>query len=990
MNKLLVGWLFSFWSLAAFGAPANQALLDGRPTEYDSTDLRAVFSGANAWGIDNVITNFYVTWDTNYLYVALQGWENNNKLTILLDVDPGHGTGASATTNWSRVLPDYIRYNDVGWLASTNEGATPYGLDYLISSEGFYNNFLRILYDGDATPDSNTVVTLFDSGNGDVPLGTPVDMVVKADATACILKGFEAKIPWLELYNTNLNRFGQVEIGEIVPRGAALRLFANLHNNDPTISYSSPDALPMQTSPHAFYTNGILMTDTYLEIPVDQDNDGIPDVAVGDVNAPFLRYVAGAAGQPTVYVQFNEPVTAFSAADTNNWRVDGEMPGAVNLVATNAALLQLTNSLPAEGALVRIAADHVYDNNGNAKLTTLCLFPSSNGLPESVTVRFVLQTASGLGANPGSSNFFLNGSAFPLDWGYPPSTSTPLQRLSGSLYYADVTFPPTTPQTLNYKFSGILYNTRTNNYEAVRLTDFAGATRVLTLQTNLLSLTITDCLGAAAHPWRDPNNTNQTAHANLFIDTRRGDAGVRERRTMLFKLDLSGRDTRNLTRVLLQGSDPLRGFNSDGGKPNAIVDFAGAPGIGWSRGGVSLYDDGSHGDQVSGDKIYSRLWSFTPDGLDSAIETTFPYSLVGGGYGTLPYDGDSYWVDRRSPRSFIYKYYVVRSSGDSLESPGYNLEYYIETTNTAIELPTFVWDNEALPLPPASNSPILSSLVFTGGVTTLLFENTPNELQHGVEISTNLLSPWLDFGQRAATNTAGEWVAIIQGAAGMESYRAFAGPAKPYTGVRWEPNPLPPTGGTLRVYFTQHSRALAGDRNVQIAGSFNGWSPAPMTFLGDGLWYVDALVGEAASSNIEFKIRNLGGSTWLGMGGDENWRPNYLAYKGVLRASWSPSMATNGQLLNVSYDADGGPLAGATNVNAYVGFDENWAAANTRRMTNLGGTVWDLAFPVPSNYSLSVNFVFNGNTNATATVWDSESGSPIAGRQWRVFIAQPQ
>jgi hypothetical protein len=989
MNKLIVGLLLSCWSLVAFGTPANQAILDGRPTEYDSTDLRAVFSGANVWGGENAITNLFVTWDTNYLYVALQGWENNNKLTIMLDVDPGHGTGANTTTNWSRVLPDYIRYNDVGWLASTNPGAMLFGLDYIVSSEGFYNNFLRILYDGGAVPDSNTVTTLFDNGNGEVPLGTPVDMAVKADATACILKGLEARIPWSELYNTNLARFGQVEVGEIVPRGATLRMFANLHNNDPTIAYSSPDTLPMQVSTNAFYTNGLLMTDTYLDLPVDQNNDGIPDVASSDLNAPFLRYVGGAVGQRTVYARFNEPITAFSATDTNNWRVDGEIPAAAAMAGTNTVLLQLTNNLPAEGTLVHVAASQIYDNNGNTKLTSLCLFPSTNGLPSPLSVRFVLQTASGLGASPGSSNFFLNGASYPLDWGYPPSTSTPLQRLSGSLYYVDVTFPPTTPRTLNYKFSGILYNTRTNNYEAVRLTDFASAARVLTLNTNGISMVVTDYLGAAAHPWRDPGNTNQSAHASLFVDPRRGDAGVRERHTMLFKLDLSGRDTRNLTRVLVQGSDPLRGFNSDGGKPTAIVDYAAGGGIGWSRGGVTLYDDGTHGDQVAGDKIYSRLWSFTTDGLDSAIETTYPNSLVGGGYGTLPYDGDSYWVAQRSPRSFVYKFYVVRSSGDALESPSYNLDYYMETTNTDIVLPSFVWDNEALPLPPASNSPTMSSIVFTGGVTTLVFENEPSEHQHGVQISTNLFSPWLDYGQRAVTNNDGDWVAVIQGATGMETYRALAGPPKPYTGVRWEPNPLPATGGNLRIFFTQHSRTLAGDRNVQIAGTFNGWSTSPMTFIGDGTWFADVNIPEAAENKIEFKVRNLSGSIWLGMGGDEGWRPNYLAYKDSLRATWIPSIATNGQLLDISYDATGGPLAAATNVSAYVGYDENWLGAGTKPMTNQGGSVWNVAFPVPSNYTLSVNFVFNGNTNATTTVWDSESSSPITGRQWRVFIAQP-
>ena len=222
MKKTFLFCVCVLTAAAAWATPANTAILDGRPIEYDSTDLRGTFAGASAWGENGTLTNLFVTWDSNYVYVALQAWQaDNNKLVVLMDVDPDAGTGATTTTNWTSVLPDYIQYNDYGW----TDGGT-FGLDYMVASEGFYNNAIRINYDGVAAPSTNNTDSLFDSGNGSTPAGTPVDMASINDATACPLKGFEVRIPWSTLYSSN--RFGVVETNEIVPRNASLRLLAGI------------------------------------------------------------------------------------------------------------------------------------------------------------------------------------------------------------------------------------------------------------------------------------------------------------------------------------------------------------------------------------------------------------------------------------------------------------------------------------------------------------------------------------------------------------------------------------------------------------------------------------------------------------------------------------------------------------------------------------------------------------------------------------------
>jgi hypothetical protein len=266
----------------------------------------------------------------------------------------------------------------------------------------------------------------------------------------------------------------------------------------------------------------------------------------------------------------------------------------------------------------------------------------------------------------------------------------------------------------------------------------------------------------------------------------------------------------------------------------------------------------------------------------------------------------------------------------------------------------------------------------TGANVRVHFSNLPSESAHGVQISTNLLTPWLDYGLRA-TGVGTNWTALVQGVgSAAEFYRAFSGPAQPFQGVFFDPNPLPSTGGTLRIWYNQHSRTMAGYRNVGITGNFLSWGNAqPMIFLGDGVWYYELLVTPAMPFNTEFKARSVSGD-WDSGG-------NYYAYKGAGRATWTPNSPTNGELFTIVYDANGGPLTAATNVNAYIGYEEAWFEAGDRRMTNtLGNTnVWTLAFEVPTNRSLSVNFVFNNG----AGTWDSKDNPATGGRENRAFIS---
>lgn len=986
MKKVLGFCALLLLAAAAFATPPNTPILDGRPIEYDATDLRGTFAGAPSWGNDGTLTNLFVTWDATYLYVSLQAWQYaTNKFAVLLDVDPGAGTGATATTNWTGTGDDesYLAYNDYGWV----DAAGGFGLDYMLASEGTVNNAIRIDYDGVEDPSTNNTESLYDSyksGNNSNPAGTPIDMACLKNTTACPHKGFEARIPWSNLYAGA--RFGTVETNETVPRGATLRLLAGLHNNKPNDIYSSPDTIPNQTV--LDYTNGILTTADYLDVVVDVDSNGIPDMLAGDVNAPYIRAATGAVGGTNVFVVFSEAVVSNTVVDPAHWTVGGAAPAAVQVQGPGGAMLELAAPIATNFLVIR--ADGVQDPSLNSRATEYCLVPATDGILQSVAVTFMVNTNSGMGigsSHPKPNAFFLNGDALPLEWGYPPFETVPLAKSSNNWASATIVFPPGTPTTLHYKYSARISGT--NTYEAIRLTDYADAKRPLLLNTNGTPMTNVDYLGAAAAPLRNPADTNvPSAHNQLFEDVRRGDAGVRVRREILFQLDLSMRRRDRLARIMVMGSDPLRGFNSTGDNTGGTAsDYPNNSAyLSWTNAGIRLFDDGTLGDAVAGDGIYSRLWAFTPDGYDAAVETNSPYSLVGGGAavwfpveipGTEPYQGDTYWLTRRSPRSFIFKYYALTDGGVPYESPSSNIEYYVADPDATdrIVLEPFVWDNESIPPPPPTNAPVPSSVSLTGATAYVEFENVLTEGSHGVIVSTNLNSGFQDFGLTAVPGATNEgkrqWSAQIGYISPSQEYYAPFARVERDTMAYWSPNLIPATATTLRVYFNQYKSNLKGMRNMNLTGDFAGWGTGSnMTFISHGLWMADiALSAAADGSGLAFKPRGGPALDWFS-GSD------FKAVRGTGGASWAPMPPVPGESLTISLDVAGTPLAAATNVNLHMGFD-GWQGLLDPKpaMTNAGGTVWEYTFTVPADRYLSVDWVFTDGT-----IWYSAG-------DWRAFMA---
>ena len=511
-------------------------------------------------------------------------------------------------------------------------------------------------------------------------------------------------------------------------------------------------------------------------------------------------------------------------------------------------------------------------------------------------------------------------------------------------------------------------------------------------------MTVTEYLGAAAHPLRNHSDTNlPSAQQRLFEDPQRGDAGVRANREILFQLDLSLRKRDNLARVLVLGSDPLRGFNSngetEGGTASDYPDNSAY--LHWDNAGIELFDDGTHGDETADDGVYSRLWAFSTNGFDLVAEPYAPYSLVGGHEanwlegidGTEPYLGETWWIARRSPRSMIYKFYVLTTGGAHHESPGNNLEYYIaDSEETArIELPPFLWDNDALPPPPPENAPVFTAVTMSNATAIVQFENLLTEASHGIRIATNLTAanPFADYGHRASRGSTNDGVAqwsatIGEAQPGREFYAAYAGPEPELTTppAYWYPNyNIPTAATTVRVFFCQFKSNIQGLRSMNLTGTFSGWNNGlPMSFVGDGTWMIDlALPAANSGDGVKFKPRGGPAYTWYETGGD------FQFIRGTGGVTVSPLPPVAGEPLTITLDAASTPLSAATDIRLHMGFDgwHNVQESPRPAMTHTTGTLWEYTFDVPEECQYSVDWVF---TDGTGTTWYNDGN-------WHAFMA---
>ena len=518
-----------------------------------------------------------------------------------------------------------------------------------------------------------------------------------------------------------------------------------------------------------------------------------------------------------------------------------------------------------------------------------------------------------------------------------------------------------TPADVGYRYSALLPN-GTNNYEAIRLDNYAYEKRWLTLNDSGTSMVVTDYLGAAASPLRQ----GDTGYDELYADPRRGDAGVRDRTTMLFQLDLSQRYLGDVTRVLLLGMDPLRGFNSS---DQPVADWPGDLLVGWDVGGIEMFDDGpagGHGDLVLTDGVYSVTWAATADGYDTTIVPDMPNALVGGDYFTDPYAGTAFWENRGSPRSFALKYAVV-VDGEGILSPGSNIDVYIQTADgTDITFAPFVWDNDDLPKLTAAFPADIVDIYQDGADTKLVYTNIKQAPDNAIEMTTDPTGEWKNHGLQGV-GADNIYTATVTGATDDTQFFRVRTPGLARTGTWWEPHPVA-SGQVVTVYWNQIGTDLAGGTDVRFSSNANGWSgdATPMTFLGDGLWTTSIIAvpevdAYGPRAGMYWKV-NPG---WIGQAG--SWNEDFCVIMTNQGISWTPNRPLPGESCTITYDPTGGPLEGEPEVSIHW-----WVDGLDGLPGGTGGTAWpgDLmssnapnewvhTFTVPADTVHSINFLFN-------------------------------
>ncbi len=223
--------------------------IDGKTSDYDQESESLMRSGTTAlessfdsyWGEQNELTDIKCTWDSNYLYVAINGVINGNNFMVFLDCVHGgipdfKPEDSSESLSWNRSLT-FVNYYPDYYFGTWPDNSTPenYKAVSSIRDERIYNN--SELESG----------AYFPSGiNG----------------------AFEFKISWDELFNAGPGN---------VSAGAQIRISACITG---AWGGSSADVMPDNSAGASSDGQQRVVMDNYAVIKVDSDNDGKPDIGV--------------------------------------------------------------------------------------------------------------------------------------------------------------------------------------------------------------------------------------------------------------------------------------------------------------------------------------------------------------------------------------------------------------------------------------------------------------------------------------------------------------------------------------------------------------------------------------------------------------------------------------------------------------------------------------------------------------------------------------
>jgi hypothetical protein len=266
----------------SYGAP-TLITIDGYidPNEWNVCTLAVPDSNDSQWTSANEIQALSMTWDSLYLYLAVDGIVTGNSWILYIDVDPGGPDGQTNLTAidaWERGAV----FTKPGFRADFQYGCYQHQGPY--DSDSFF----RIVSATHAQNESDSILMAFDSMhlNG-------------------IHGGSELAIPWRELYGLGDGN---------VPANASISIVASLCWDPEPDGVLGGDVAPNNISAT------LPTVDNAYTTTIDGNGDGKPDLP--DRTPPALVAAArDAAIDSLVAVQFSEPVDSVSAQFASNYAV---------------------------------------------------------------------------------------------------------------------------------------------------------------------------------------------------------------------------------------------------------------------------------------------------------------------------------------------------------------------------------------------------------------------------------------------------------------------------------------------------------------------------------------------------------------------------------------------------------------------------------------------------------------------------------------------
>ncbi|MDD3642933.1 MAG: FlgD immunoglobulin-like domain containing protein [Candidatus Krumholzibacteria bacterium] len=294
--------------------PATMITIDGYidVAEWDRCRMAVADSIDSEWTSANEIDALYVTWDADYLYIALDGIVSGNSWLIYLDTDPGGPEGETDLTAidiWERGAV----FTAAGFRADFQYGCYQH--------QGIYDSdsFWRLISPTTAADLSDSILSAFDSNHLYGGLG-----------------GSELAVPWEVLYGMGP--------GAVAP-GASISIVASLCWDPEPDGVLGGDSAPSNTAA------SLPAIDNVYTFAVDADADGIPDEADDTTPPGLIEARRTASSDSLVDVLFSEPVDPADAQDTSNWEV-------YRTDAQTTLVDVLSASVQGDGRTVRLALAH--------------------------------------------------------------------------------------------------------------------------------------------------------------------------------------------------------------------------------------------------------------------------------------------------------------------------------------------------------------------------------------------------------------------------------------------------------------------------------------------------------------------------------------------------------------------------------------------------------------------------------------------------------